>query len=224
MTLDYSDLCKEVVPANILTMDEFRQVCAKAVFESGTICTQTEVRAVFQERWKWWETVAVIHDGQGTRWSEADASNSCLVVGDRQIMLESITCVGSISQGFITSYGLSYPCEAELVIFRITDYISSSYIEEPITIKFNGSANFFEPFTIPTLVNGESVTLRASCTYKLKLSFVSPELKLHPCWHAPACSDGHDFSHGKFYCSYIYEEGVGWKPGHIVKFQYSYRK
>lgn len=224
MTLNYEDLCKEVLPANVLTYEEFCQVCNKSEQESDTICTQKEVRAVFQERWKWWETVTVTHESNGKRWGESDISNSCLVVGDRNIMLESVTCLGSITQSFVNSYGLSYPCQVELVVSRITDYISSSSSEEPIIIKFNGNANYYEQFTIPTLINGESITLRANCMYKLKLSFSSPETNLHPCWHAPTCSEGHIFSHGKFYCSYIYEDGAGWKPSHIIKFQYSYRR
>jgi len=223
MTLSYEDLCKEVLPTKILTFEEFTQVCEKAEV-SETICTAKEKRSVFQERWKWWETVTVMHEAPEKRFAQADSSYSCIVVGDRNVMLESITCLGSTYRDFHDCFGLSYACQVDIVITRITDYISSSSSEEPILIKFNGSANFFEQFTIPTLVNGESIVLQANGMYKIKVSFVNEENKLHPCWYKPTCSDGHVFSHGKFYCSYIYEEGIGWKPSHIVKFQYSYRR
>ncbi|XP_054270508.1 BTB/POZ domain-containing protein 6-like isoform X2 [Macrosteles quadrilineatus] len=224
MTLTYEDLCKEVLPTKILTFEEFTQVCEKSEQESQTICTIKEKRLAFQERWKWWETVAVLHDTREGRFTQSDSSYSCIVVGDRNIMLESITCLGSTSRDFHDCFGLSYACQVDVVITRITDYISSSSSEEPVVVRFNGNANYYEQFTIPTLVNGESITLQANGMYKIKVLFVSEEAKLHPCWKAPNCSEGHTFSHGKFYCSYIYEEGIGWKPSHLIKFQYSYRR
>ncbi|XP_046668944.1 BTB/POZ domain-containing protein 3-like isoform X1 [Homalodisca vitripennis] len=224
MTLSYEDLCKEVLPSGVLSFEEFCQVSARTEQESDTICTLKESRGMFHERWKWWETVTVNHELREKRWSQSDVSYSCLVVGDRSIMLESVTCLGSTALPFQDCYGLNYACQAEIVVSRITDYIASTPAEEPVVVKFNGSANYYEQFTMPTLINGESITLQANSMFKLKISFVTPENNLHPCWLAPTCSDGHTFSHGKFYCSYIYEEGVGWKPSHIVKFQYSYRR
>lgn len=224
MTLSYENLCKEVLPTKVLTFEEFCQACSKSEEESETICCVKEPRSMFQERWKWWETVSVTHERQEKRWAQSDVSYSCLMIGERSIMLESIVCLGSTSREFQDCYGLSYPCQADIIVSRIADYIASTSDEEPTVIKFNGSASYFDLLTIPTLLNGESIVLKANSMYKIKISFTTPELNIHPCWNSPTCSDGHTFSHGKFYCSYIFEDGVGWKPSHIVKFQYSYRK